>query len=60
MNKNEAFEVEKTLRYGAVLGTEYVARALSALIRAARTKRSAEAIRAIVPENVESHPEFIV
>ena len=44
----------------AGLGPDYVARAISALIRAARSQKSAEALRAhALAFGVTNHPEFI-
>ena len=44
----------------AGLGADYVARAISALIRAARSQKSAEALRAhALAYGVVDHPEFI-
>ena len=40
MNKSETREVAKTIQYGQTLGADYMARALSALYRAARTGAS--------------------
>lgn len=61
MNKSETREVAKTIKYGASLGAGYMARALSALYRGARTTRSQNAIMAIaLAYSVVSHPEFIV
>ena len=61
MNKSEIREVALIAKYHAAgLGADYVARALSGLIRAARTKKSAAAIREYaVIWGVTNHPEFI-
>ena len=40
MTKAETREAALTLKYGATLGADYMARALSALIRSARTAKS--------------------
>jgi len=61
MNKSEIREITKIAQYRAAgLGADYVARALSALIRAARTKKSAAALREYADIfGVAGHPEFI-
>jgi len=61
MTKSEAFETKKTVQYGETLGADYMARALSALYRAARSKRSKMEILAVaLDEGVTAHPEFII
>ena len=61
MNKQETREAAKIQQYCAAgLGDDYAARALSALIRAARTNKSAAALRALAAQmGVTQHPEFI-
>ena len=61
MNKSEAREVQKITQYHAAgLGLDYVARALSALIRAARTSKSRAALLDHARQfGVTSQPEFI-
>jgi hypothetical protein len=61
MSKSETREVQKIQQFHAAgLGADYVARALSALIRAARTNKSAAALRAhAATMGVTGHPEFI-
>ncbi len=61
MNKSEIREVQKIQQFHAAgLGADFVARALSALIRAARTNKSAAALRALAAQmGVTQHPEFI-
>jgi hypothetical protein len=61
MNKSETREVAKIAQYHAAgLGADFVARALSSLIRAARTNKSAAALRDIAADfGVTDHPEFI-
>ena len=61
MNKSETREVSKIAHYRAAgLGADFVARALSSLIRAARTNKSAAALRDIAAGwGVTDHPEFI-
>jgi hypothetical protein len=61
MNKSETREVAKTIQYSQTLGTDYMARALSALYRAARTTKSRNAILAVaLVYGVVSNNEFIV
>ena len=61
MTKSETREVQKIQQFHAAgLGADYVARALSALIRAARTNKSAAALRAhAAAMGVTDHAEFI-
>jgi hypothetical protein len=61
MTKSEPREVQKIQQFHAAgLGADYVARALSALIRAARTNKSAAALRAhAAAMGVTDHAEFI-
>ena len=61
MNKSETRELAKIQQFHAAgLGADFVARALSALIRAARTNKSAAALREhAAAMNVTGHPEFI-
>ena len=61
MNKSELREITKIAQYRAAgVGADYVARALSALIRAARTKKSAVALREYADIfGVTGHTEFI-
>ena len=61
MNKSETKELARIEAYRAAgLGVDYVARALSGLIRAARTQKSAAALRDIAATwGVTNHPEFI-
>jgi hypothetical protein len=62
MTKSETREITKTLAlYSAGLGTDYLARALSGLYRAARTTKSQNEIMAIaLAYRVVSLPDFIV
>ena len=61
MNKSETREVAKTIQYGQTLGADYMARALSALYRAARTTKSQNEILAIaLAYSVVSNNEFVV
>lgn len=61
MTKSEAKEIAKCVQYSeAGLGKDYLARALSSLIRSARTTKSQNEIMAIaVSHGVTSNPEFI-
>ena len=61
MNKSETKELAKIeAMHAAGLGRDFVARALSSLIRAARTSKSAQALRAHADRlGVVGHPEFI-
>jgi len=62
MTKSEQREVAKIKQFCAAgLGTDYAARALSALIRAAMTNRSKiELSRVAADLECQRHPEFIV
>lgn len=62
MTKSESKEVAKSVQYSeAGLGEDYLARALSSLIRSARSSKSQNEIMAIaVAHGVTSNPEFIV
>ena len=61
MTKSEIRELQIITKYSAAgLGPDYVARAISSLIRAARSKKSADALRAhALAFGVTNHPEFI-
>jgi hypothetical protein len=61
MNKSEIREVQKIKQYHAAgLGLDFCARALSALIRAARTNKSKiELSRVAADIGCQRHPEFI-
>ena len=61
MTKSENREVLLTIKYAeAGLGADYLARALSALYRAARSNKSKNEIMAVaVAYKVTSNPEFI-
>jgi hypothetical protein len=61
MNKSEIREVQKIKQYHAAgLGLDFCARALSALIRAARSNRSKiELSRVAADIGCQRHPEFI-
>lgn len=60
MTKSEANEIKKTVQYFAAgLGLDYLARALSAIHRAARGQDTKRAIEALATEHgVTQHPEF--
>ena len=61
MTKSEIRDVSKTIQYGATLGPDYIARALSALFRSARSKKSQNEILAVaLAYGVVSHDEFII
>jgi len=62
MTKSESKEVARSVQYSeAGLGKDYLARALSGLIRAARTTKSQNEIMAVaVAHGITSNPEFIV
>ena len=61
MNKSELREISKTLQHGATLGKDYMARALSALYRSARTTKSQNEILAVaLAYSVVSNSEFRV
>ena len=61
MNKSEVKAVLKTVQFGRLLGKDYIARALSALHRSARTTRSKMAILAVALDaDVTSNAEFII
>ena len=59
MTKTENRKIALTLKYGQTLGADYMARALSALYRAARSKKSQSEILAIaLAYSVVSNDEF--
>ena len=61
MTKSEQREVAKTIKYGQTLGADYMARAFSALYRAARTTKSQNEILSIaLAYSVVSNNEFII
>ena len=62
MTKSESKEIARSIQYSeAGLGKDYLARALSSLIRSARTTKSQNEILAIaVAHGITSNPEFIV
>jgi len=61
MTKSETREVSKTIQYGAQLGTDYIARALSALYRATRSsKTQAEIVAIATAHGATSSPEWII
>lgn len=62
MNKTEIREVTRLAQYRA-MGADngMIARALSALIRAARTRKSRDALMEYAPIfGIVDHPEFII
>ena len=61
MNKSETREVSKLAVMNKLGMTDTVARGLSALIRAAMTKRSREALMEYADTfGVRNHPEFVI
>lgn len=61
MTKAETREVTLTIKFGQTLGADYMARALSALYRSARSAKSQNEILAIaLAYSVVSNPEFII
>lgn len=61
MTKSETHELTMTLKFGRTMGADYVARALSALHRAARSNKSkAEILAAAQAAGVVGNPEFIL
>lgn len=61
MTKSEQFEISKTIKYGQTLGADYMARAMSALYRAARSRKSQTEIMAVaVMHGLTTNPEFII
>jgi hypothetical protein len=61
MNKQETKQAERVIQYGATLGTDYIARGLSALYRSARTAKSQQAILALgIAYKAVSSKEWIV
>jgi hypothetical protein len=61
MTKAETREAVLTLKFGATLGPDYMARALSALYRAARSTKSQNEILALaLAYGVISNDEFII
>jgi len=62
MNKSEQREIDKLTRYRrAGIGPDHVALILSALIRSARTNKSAAELRAIAEQwGITNSPDFIV
>jgi len=62
MNQSETRELQKIIQYYAAgLGPDYLARALSALIRASRTNKSRAALLSRAEEfKITTHPEFII
>tara|TARA_R110000868_G_scaffold379713_1_gene645644 strand:+ start:390 stop:575 length:186 start_codon:yes stop_codon:yes gene_type:complete len=61
MTKSEAREVSKTIQYGAHLGADYIARALSALYRATSSnKTKAEMLALAEAHDVTASPDWII
>ena len=60
MTKSENREITLTIKYGQTLGADYMARALSALYRSARSAKSQNEILALARAySVLSNPEFL-
>ncbi len=60
MTKSETREITQAIAYGRELGADYMARAISALYRSARTTKSQNEILAVaVAYGLVSNPEFI-
>ncbi len=61
MTKSEKREISLTIKYGQTLGVDYIARALSALYRSARSTKSQNEILAVaLAYSVVSNDEFII
>ena len=61
MTKQETKQLATTLSHGAVLGKDYMARAISALIRSARTSKTSNELMLIAAAHgIVDSPEFIV
>ena len=62
MTKSETREATQAVAYGQELGADYMARALSALIRSARTAKSRDELILIAAgyPAVTQSPEFII
>jgi hypothetical protein len=61
MTKSETRAATQAITYGQILGADYMARALSALIRSARTTKSRDELYALaLRARVISNPEFII
>ena len=61
MTKSENREITLTIKYGQTLGADYMARALSALYRAARSAKSQREILALaIAHGANKSAEFII
>jgi hypothetical protein len=61
MNKQETKQVEQVIKFGQALGTDYIARGLSALHRSARTAKSKQSILALgIAYKAVSSKEWII
>jgi len=61
MTKSETREATQAIAYGQTLGADYMARALSALYRSARTTKSQDEILALaMTYKVVTSDEFII
>jgi hypothetical protein len=60
MTKQETKELAKTLAHGSVLGKDYMARSISAMIRAARTTKTQNELMTVAVEHrLTDNREFI-
>jgi hypothetical protein len=61
MTQSENREITLTIKFGRTLGTDYMARALSALYRAARSAKSQREILALaIAHGANKSAEFII
>lgn len=61
MTQSENREITLTIKYGQTLGIDYMARALSALYRAARSAKSQREILALaIAHGANKSAEFII
>ena len=61
MTQSENREITLTIKYGQTLGADYMARALSALYRAARSAKSKREILALaIAHGANKSAEFII
>lgn len=61
MNKQETKQAALVIKYGQSLGTDYIARGLSALYRSARTNKSQQDILALgIAYKAVSSKEWII
>ena len=60
MTKHETKQLATTIAHGAILGKDYMARAISGMIRAATSKTQKELLAVAVEHGLLDNPEFIV